>query len=690
MKRTLLLALLTAGLAYAEPKPPEPVTPQSFVKLRYIRDGAARPDGSALAYTVSSDTPQDPRFDRQRARSHSALWLFEKGESRELLGDATYPSWSHDGSMLAALQLDSNQARLKVWDAGTRKWSVLRHAVVGRGDGSGYQWLPDQRILVQTEVEKATPQDVVVLDSVEKDLAPRHQLLDWNPQTGTIREWGQGTFLHVAPDPGGKRLATWRQDRLPFPSGKAAAPCRLVICELGNRERVIEGVVDPVPQTLRWSDSGQQLAVSDARGQWWQVESGKGEARMLPAGIKDCAWVGETPILRGDSWALSGRAVLPGSARIFSGPKEALAVDQGQLLRLSEQGQATPVQAIPGQGTLVWEQSSEFPLVVRRGNRRTRIGADGSMRTSGVESDHLLTASGGGLWLVNAEHSQVRRDDGQPGPRLDSLLSQATLASVPAASGQVDWVLRPADPQTRHAVVLWLEPGRVYTADTPPAEAVLSNQASGLNGHLLTSQGYAVYYPSISVAPGQEPAQAIQQGLQAALTRLRSQADLDPSRIAVMGRGYGGYGALLSLTQGAPFRTAVVVNPIVDLGGDYARLPVTSQDALERTHARSYYYETALGAAPWDDPQRYLRNSPYYLADRVKSPVLLISGGQDEHQAQAEQFFQALYRQGKPARLVRYQDEPNYVGQARHVEHQWDQIYSWLARYLGSNSRAQR
>ncbi len=133
-----------------------------------------------------------------------------------------------------------------------------------------------------------------------------------------------------------------------------------------------------------------------------------------------------------------------------------------------------------------------------------------------------------------------------------------------------------------------------------------------------------------------------------------------------------------------------------DLSSDYARLsPATrmgaGQDALPFLHRQSHYYEKgqlALGQPPWQDPQKWVRNSPYYQAGRVQLPVLLISGSQDGHLAQSEQFFTALYRQGKPARLVRYQDESNRVERADHVVDEWHQIHTWLQRYLGDQSSA--
>jgi dipeptidyl aminopeptidase/acylaminoacyl peptidase len=66
----------------------------------------------------------------------------------------------------------------------------------------------------------------------------------------------------------------------------------------------------------------------------------------------------------------------------------------------------------------------------------------------------------------------------------------------------------------------------------------------------------------------------------------------------------------------------------------------------------------------------------------------LVSGSGDAHLAQAEQFFNALYRQGKPARLVRYEGESQRISKSEHIVDEWRQIYFWLDRYLDTPVQA--
>src|ERR1051325_2184605 len=48
---------------------------------------------------------------------------------------------------------------------------------------------------------------------------------------------------------------------------------------------------------------------------------------------------------------------------------------------------------------------------------------------------------------------------------------------------------------------------------------------------------------------------------------------------------------------------------------------------------------------------------------------------------QAEEFFNALYRQGKRARFVRYWGEWHYIESPANIRNMWQQIYAWLDEF---------
>src|SRR3546814_372219 len=91
-----------------------------------------------------------------------------------------------------------------------------------------------------------------------------------------------------------------------------------------------------------------------------------------------------------------------------------------------------------------------------------------------------------------------------------------------------------------------------------------------------------------------------------------------------------------------------------------------------------------MGAPPWDDPERYLRNSPLMHVKDIETPIMLLSGGRDYVPTQqAEEFFTALTRLGKDAVLVRYFGEDHVYHSPANIRDMWRRILDWYEQTLG-------
>ncbi len=107
----------------------------------------------------------------------------------------------------------------------------------------------------------------------------------------------------------------------------------------------------------------------------------------------------------------------------------------------------------------------------------------------------------------------------------------------------------------------------------------------------------------------------------ALLVWLESRPDLDPTRVVVAGRGYGGYVALMSAVYYSPR-----LRGVVDIGG-IADLPTYLDDLPPRQRAR---LRAAYGDERDPDTRGFLRMlSPLALADRITVPVLIAHGADD-------------------------------------------------------------
>jgi dipeptidyl aminopeptidase/acylaminoacyl peptidase len=154
-----------------------------------------------------------------------------------------------------------------------------------------------------------------------------------------------------------------------------------------------------------------------------------------------------------------------------------------------------------------------------------------------------------------------------------------------------------------------------------------------------------------------------------------------------MGHSYGGYSVYGLITQTQRFKAAVGYAGFTDLLSLYGSLdPRYRFNDVSNPIWGPYYLESQqarMGVPPWKDLERYLRNSPYVHADKVTTPLLMIHGDVDVMPlSQAEQFFIALNRLGKRAKLVRYLGEGHVVESPGNTIDLWEHILNWFDEYL--------
>jgi len=169
--------------------------------------------------------------------------------------------------------------------------------------------------------------------------------------------------------------------------------------------------------------------------------------------------------------------------------------------------------------------------------------------------------------------------------------------------------------------------------------------------NLLTSNGYAVMQPSVSFETG-FPGEAWAKGVTSAANKLVEMGIADPERLGVQVTSYGGYATNLLITQTNRFKAAINISGKVNMISFYTdspRLGVRNIHAPEKSQDR-------LGATLWQQPQKYIQHSAIMFADRIKTPLLLITGDQDHNvpARQAMEMYYALRRLGREVEWVNY------------------------------------
>jgi dipeptidyl aminopeptidase/acylaminoacyl peptidase len=253
------------------------------------------------------------------------------------------------------------------------------------------------------------------------------------------------------------------------------------------------------------------------------------------------------------------------------------------------------------------------------------------------------------------------------------------------------WMILPPDYQTgmHYPMVVWVYAG--YTVDEQASNLTKINCNHELNLQLLATQGYAVLLPSMPLPPVQEasdPYMELTKGVLPAVDRAIELGYADPQRLAVMGQSYGGYSTYGLVTQTNRFKAGIALAGLSDLislygiflaperYGEFPHENFLVPSILENGQLR-------MGIPPWKDWGRYLRNSPIFYVDRVQTPLMIVQGDMDwVSVTQGEEFFTALYRQGKRARFIRYWGEGHVLQSPANVRNYWYQAYAWLDEFL--------
>lgn len=211
-------------------------------------------------------------------------------------------------------------------------------------------------------------------------------------------------------------------------------------------------------------------------------------------------------------------------------------------------------------------------------------------------------------------------------------------------------------PRDRVPAIVFVYPG----ADLVSAEA--GKFAGGL-GHfglpvaVFTSRGYAVVYTHVPIGPGDQRGNAIGEIVDGLLPQVYKAAHLgyiDVERLALAGTSFGAFSTAAVLSRTTLFRAGVAANGAYDLAGTFygAFQNVYSSDPGGMRWVEAG--QPRIGGHPWEDPRRVIDNSPFWQADKIRTPLLILQGVDDFALPDAQRMYTALRRLGRRADLALY------------------------------------
>lgn len=195
--------------------------------------------------------------------------------------------------------------------------------------------------------------------------------------------------------------------------------------------------------------------------------------------------------------------------------------------------------------------------------------------------------------------------------------------------------------------------------------------------NILANQGYFVFRPSVNFDTGY-PGEAWLKGVTTGINKLMERGLVDGSKLGVQGVSYGGYAVNLLITQTDRFAAAVNVSGKVDMVsflGDSPKITTRNYDAAEVGQDR-------IGETLWEAQDKYIDHSAVFFADRIETPLLMLSGNDDWNVPATNQreMYYAMRRLGKEVKWVHYFNGGHGAGRAGRVEdyiHHYKTLLDW-------------
>lgn len=205
---------------------------------------------------------------------------------------------------------------------------------------------------------------------------------------------------------------------------------------------------------------------------------------------------------------------------------------------------------------------------------------------------------------------------------------------------------------------------------------------------MYAAKGYAVLLPSVPLGPWGEPGEPMTRMMPAVMSAVDGAIETgfaDPDRMALVGHSFGGYGALSVAVQTDRFRAVIALAPfsnMISMYGEFVPRVRANMDQFESWTVSSLIEERQgrMGAPPWGDPDRYIRNSPLFHVDKASTPVMLIHGDLDTATflTQSEEMFTGFYKEDKDALLVKYIGEHHSIYQTQNQRDMWRRVFDFL------------
>ncbi|MEO7602376.1 MAG: S9 family peptidase [Sphingomicrobium sp.] len=639
----LLLAAALPASALAAPAtgPTRTFTGSDLFSLELATDPQISPDGRTIAYVRQTT-------DIMTDKARPTIWLVDvaSGQQRPLVaGNGSYssPRWSPSGDRLAYVAAEGGSPQLFV------RWIASGESarITGLPDSpDSIAWSPDGRRIAYAMF---VPDDGPRLGSAP----PRPDGAKWAEplqiiSAVTYRADGAGYFkpgynqLFWVPADGGSPT------QLTFGATNAGGP-------------------------ISWAPDSRSVLFAANLSQNWQREPNEAEIYRVsidggvPAPMTSRKGPDFAPLA-----SPNGRMIA-----YLSSDERGLYYNAARLRVMNVDGSGDRLIAGVDEGLegIIWAPDSSalyatYPWGGK--NRVTRIGLNGSTRliAEGMSGSSLDRPYSGGEFSVSRNNrvavtvgdssrpSDIGIAEGNGAVRQLTHLNagleakaMGRIRKLPVTSSfdqrPIDaWMILPPDfdPAKRYPLILEIHGG--------PQTAYGDNFST--DDQLYAAAGYVVLFanPRGSTSYGEAFANLIDKDypghdyddLMSSVDAAVATGFVDPANLFVTGGSGGGVLTIWITGKTDRFRAAATQKPVVEL----ASFALTTDFAAGFAPAWRKQW-------PWEDPEGYWKYSPLSLVGNVKTPTLVVVGGEDHRTpvSQAEQYYAALQIRGVPTAFIK-------------------------------------
>jgi dipeptidyl aminopeptidase/acylaminoacyl peptidase len=180
-----------------------------------------------------------------------------------------------------------------------------------------------------------------------------------------------------------------------------------------------------------------------------------------------------------------------------------------------------------------------------------------------------------------------------------------------------------------------------------------------INFAYYVSNGYLVLTPDIVYTtgyPGQSALKCVLPAIQAVVDK----GFVNKDAIGIQGHSWGGYQTAYMVTQTNVFHAAEAGAPVANMISAYDGIRWGSGLPRQFQYEKS---QSRIGATIWEQPLRFVENSPIFSVDRVTTPLLILQNDADDAVPwyQGLELFLSLRRLGKEVYLFDYNGEPHHI-----------------------------